>query len=407
MTYAFKLPDIGEGTAEAEIGAWHVKPGDMVAEDQLLVDVMTDKATVEMTSPVSGRVVSVHGETGQMVPVGSLLVVFELEGEETASPPPPVPDVVKAEAQPASVPEQPAPAPVPTPAPPPPASATGLLPLASPAVRKAAHARGIRLEFVKGTGPGGRILMADLDQPPAAAPPEDAVEEIKIIGLRRRIAEKMQASKRQIPHFGYVEEFDLTELEALRADLNATRSGREPKLTLLPFFIAALVRLIPGHPSVNARFDDENGVLRRHSAVHVGIAAQTPGGLMVPVIRHAERLDIWDCAHELARVTAAARDGTATKDDLTGSTITLTSLGTLGGIAATPIINHPEVAIIGPNKLQERPVVREGRIEVRKVMNVSSSFDHRIVDGHDAARFIQDMKRLIERPSLLFVERLT
>ena len=404
MTYAFKLPDIGEGIAEAEIGTWHVKPGDMVAEDQVLVEVMTDKANVEISSPVTGRVVSVHGESRQMVPVGSLLIVFETEGEETSPAPSPVPDTIKAGPRAASALAQPAPV---SEAAPPPESVAGLLPLASPVVRKVAHARGIRLEFVKGTGPGGRILMADLDRPAATAPPDDTIEEVKISGLRRRIAERMQASKRQIPHFGYVEEFDLTELEALRADLNGTRTDREPKLTLLPFFIAALVRLIPRHPSFNARFDDESGVLLRYRAIHVGIATQTPGGLMVPVIRHAERLNLWDCARELGRVTAAARDGRAAREDLTGSTITLTSLGALGGIAATPIINHPEVAIIGPNKLQDRPVVREGRIEVRKMMNLSSSFDHRIVDGHDAARFIQEMKRLIERPSLLFVERLT
>lgn len=402
MTYAFKLPDIGEGTAEAELGAWHVKPGDMVAEDQLLVDVMTDKATVEMTSPVSGRVVSVHGETGQTVPVGSLLVVFELEGGDSA-PSPSSESPVEEKAAPIP------PAPLDVPQPVLAAVSASAMVLAAPAVRKAAYERGLRLEFIQGTGPGGRVLMSDLDRPDTSRGKADlvadAIEEIRIIGLRRRISEKMQQSKRQIPHFGYVEEFDLTELEGLRADLNATRSEREPKLTLLPFFIAAVARLVPLYPFVNARFDDENGVLRRHSALHVGIATQTQGGLMVPVIRHAERLSLWDCARELSRITTAARDGSATRDELSGSTITLTSLGALGGIAATPIINHPEVAIIGPNKLQERPVVRDGRIEVRKMMNVSSSFDHRIVDGYDAARFIQEMKRLIERPSLLFVER--
>ena len=236
----------------------------------------------------------------------------------------------------------------------------------------------------------------------------DAVDEItdqKIVGLRRRIAEKMQESKRQIPHFGYVEEFDLTELEALRSDLNATRSEREPKLTLLPFFIKSVVSLVPNFKHINARYNDAEGILSVHSGVHIGIATQTPAGLMVPVIKHAERLDIWECGEELSRVTGAARNGTAKREELSGSTITLTSLGALGGISATPIINYPEVAIIGPNKLWERPVVIDGQIVIRKVMNVSSSFDHRIVDGYDAARFIQSIKRLIEHPTLLSVER--
>lgn len=418
MTFRFNLPDIGEGTAEAEIGVWHVAPGDLVKEDQLLVDIMTDKATVEMTSPVTGRVASIHGEVGQMVPVGALLVEFVV-GEDAATAP-----SMAAESEHAAIAEPPsakAMSEAPGAAQPSISNTPPLLPadvttsrherviLASPAARKLAYERGIELQFVVGTGPQGRVLIEDLDRPilarGEAAPPEDAVTDLKIIGLRRRIAEKMQEAARQIPHFGYVEEFDLTELEALRADLNATRSEKEPKLTLLPFFIRAVVTLAPDFPQINARFDDANGVLNMHSGVHVGIATQTPGGLMVPVIRHAERLDIWDCAEELARVTAAARDGTAKREELSGSTITLTSLGALGGIAATPIINHPEVAIIGPNKLVDRPVVIGGQIVIRKMMNVSSSFDHRIVDGHDAARFIQAMKRLIERPSLLFIGR--
>jgi len=232
-----------------------------------------------------------------------------------------------------------------------------------------------------------------------------AVNEIKIIGLRRRIAERMQDAKRRIPHFSYVEEFDMTELEALRGDLNDGRLEGQPKLTLLPFFMRAIARLQPEFPHVNARYDDDAGVLQAHEGVHIGIATQTPGGLMVPVVRHVEALDLWDCARELGRVTAAARDGSATRDELGGSTITLTSLGTLGGIAATPVINSPEVAILGPNKLVERPVVRGGQIVVRTLMNLSSSFDHRIVDGHDAARFVQRLKRLVERPALLFVDQ--
>lgn len=421
MTFRFKLPDIGEGTAEAEIGNWYVAPGDFVKEDQLLVDVMTDKATVEMTSPVTGTVVAIHGAVGEMLPIGSVLVELRLEGEEGGEEPPvPMKDPVEqtelvgtplsvvepvvAVAPSAAEPKNPARSPAP------PQPDRSII-LASPAVRMAAFERGIPLQFVPGTGPDGRVLLDDLDRQlaaPAASPTvefEDEVTDRKIVGLRRRIAEKMQESKRQIPHFGYVEEFDLTELEALRAELNATRSEKEPKLTLLPFFIRAVVMLVPEFPNVNARYDDANGVLRVHRGVHVGIAAQTPGGLIVPVIRHAERLDIWDCASELARVTAAARDGTAKREELSGSTITLTSLGTLGGISATPIINHPEVAIIGPNKLVERPVVLDGQIVIRKIMNVSSSFDHRIVDGYDAARFIQAVKRLIEHPSLLFVAR--
>lgn len=417
MSLEFRLPDIGEGTAEAEIAAWHIKPGDVVEEDQLLVDVMTDKATVEMTSPVTGTVKSIHGEVGQMVPVGSLLVVFDLEGDDSG-------DTAQARSVPGpgdvSAPEEKSPEPSPkaqpmgetvaAPAVAAVVQAPPKLTLASPAVRKAAFERGIPLQFIAGSGPNGRVTMADLDRPVSihqrgATRQADEIHETKIVGLRRRIAEKMQASKRQIPHFGYVEEFDLTELEALRTDLNATRSAQQPKLTLLPFFIRAVVQVLQEYPAINSRFDDAQGVLRTYDAVHMGIAAQTPSGLMVPVIRHAERMTIWECADELQRVTAAARSGTATKDELTGSTITLTSLGTLGGVSATPIINHPEVAIIGPNKLMERPVVWGGRIEIRKTMNVSSSFDHRIVDGHDAARFIQAVKRLIERPALLFVER--
>lgn len=420
MNLDFRLPDIGEGTAEAEITAWHVKLGDFVMEDQLLVDVMTDKATVEMTSPVTGKVQSIHGEVGQMVPVGSLLVVFELEGEDTGNADPLLAAVDSAadanqdEEQLQRVPQSGGTkVPVVT------DTAAAIEPpfggertLASPAVRRAAFERGIPLQFIVGTGPNGRVKMADLDQSLSAPSRHQAsrrseeIQETKIVGLRRRIAEKLQESKRQIPHFGYVEEFDLTELEMLRADLNATRSPREPKLTLLPFFIRAVVQTLPDFPAINSRFDDAQGILRTYSAVHMGIAAQTSTGLMVPIIRNAERLSIWGCAEELQRITTAAKAGVATKEELSGSTITLTSLGALGGVSATPIINHPEVAIIGPNKLMERPVVHEGRIEIRKVMNVSSSFDHRIVDGHDAARFIQAVKRLIERPSLLFVERL-
>lgn len=402
MTYGFKMPDLGEGAAEAEIAAWHVKAGEMVAEDQLLVDVMTDKATVELTSPVSGRVVGLHGEPGDRVRVGALLAEFETGAAEGGG------------AEPVNAPQTAAPAPLPEAADSDKAASGATedgpahvedaphLPLASPLVRRVARDRGIALGDLRGSGPHGRILMRDLERMPAA-PPGDEVEEVRIIGLRRRIAERMQEAKRQIPHFGYVEEIDMTALEDLRAELNRTRSDGMPKLSFLPFFITAIVRLVPDFPSINARYDAGKGVLSRHLSVHVGIATQTPGGLMVPVVRHAERLDLWSLAAEIARVTEAARDGRATAGELAGSTITITSLGPLGGLSAMPIINAPEVAILGPNRIEDRPVVRSGRIVVRRMMNLSGAFDHRIIDGAEAAQFVHGMKRLIECPALLFV----
>ena len=425
--YLFRLPDVGEGVAEAEIVAWHVEPGARIQEDQALVDVMTDKATVEMTSPVDGVVVCLHGEVGAMAPVGSVLVELEVEGADEA-------DLTPAQAAPVTKPPAIAPpvetAPVAQVRTPEPSSfkataqlagsaafttrSPGDAPLASPATRARAHELGILLQFVPGTGPAGRITPQDLDAYIASGGEvggQDAryqakagTKEVRILGLRRRIAEKMQESKRRIPHFGYVEEFDLTELEALREDLNANRAEGQPKLPLLPFFMRALAGVLPDFPQINARYDDEAGILHTSEGVHVGIATQTAGGLMVPVVTHAEARDLWGCAAELSRVTAAARDGSATREELTGSTITLTSLGALGGVAATPVINHPEVAIIGPNKLIERAMVQAGHIVVRKMMNVSSSFDHRIVDGFDAARFIQQLKRRIEHPALIFVD---
>jgi 2-oxoisovalerate dehydrogenase E2 component (dihydrolipoyl transacylase) len=431
--YLFRLPDVGEGVAEAEIVAWHVQPGARIQEDQALVDVMTDKATVEMTSPVDGVITALHGEVGAMAPVGSVLVEIEVDGAGEAAADAPA-TVRSAEAAPPAA----APAAKDKMAAPPSAKAPepsrkagerlagqagaaafatrapGDAPLASPATRGRAHQLGIPLQFVAGTGPAGRITPEDLDAyivgggqavgQVARYAAKAGTKEVRILGLRRRIAEKMQEAKRRIPHFGYVEEFDLTELEALREDLNANRGEGQPKLTLLPFFMRALVGVLPDFPQINARYDDEAGVLHTFDGVHIGIATQTPGGLMVPVVTHAEARDLWDCAAELSRVTAAARDGSATRDELTGSTITLTSLGPLGGVAATPVINHPEVAIIGPNKLVERAVVQAGHIVVRKMMNVSSSFDHRIVDGFDAARFIQQLKRRIEHPALIFVD---
>ena len=404
--YTFRLPDIGEGIVEAEIVAWHVQVGDRIGDDKSLVDVMTDKATVDMTSPVAGRVIAIHGEIGQRVAVGSPLVDLDVDVDvdqgETAS-----------ETAARESPPEPPRAPAPRPAAPVPTKHEA--PLASPATRRRAFERGVALQFVPATGPGGRITADDLDaylargggggQARATGAERTGVVETRIVGLRRKIAEKMQEAARGIPHFSYVEELDLTELEALRRDLNAERAADQPKLTLLPFLMRALVRLIPDFPQVNSRYDEEAGILRSHEGVHIGIATQTAGGLMVPVVRHAEARDLWDCARELVRVTSAARDGSATREELTNSTITLTSLGALGGIAATPLINHPEVAIIGPNRLVDRLVVLNGQVTIRTMMNISSSFDHRIVDGYDAARFIQGLKRLIERPALLFMDR--
>jgi 2-oxoisovalerate dehydrogenase E2 component (dihydrolipoyl transacylase) len=428
--YVFKLPDVGEGTAEAEIVAWHVAVGDHVQEDQNLVDVMTDKATVEMTSPVSGIVVSLNGNPGDMAAVGAPLVELDVEGAgnvkangHTAKPaekpvavksvPAPAPKpAAKAEPQEAKAPvaakEETRSAVV--------ARVPGTKPLASPSVRARSEELGVKLQFVPGTGPAGRISHADLDtyvvaggggevpSPHGAYAKRDGVTEIKVIGLRRKIAEKMQESKRRIPHFAYVEEIDMTELEALRAHLNAAKRADQPKLTLLPFLMRGLVKLLPLYPQINARFDDEAGVVHRHAAVHIGIATQTANGLIVPVVRHAESRDVWGNALEVARVASAARENKATKDELSGSTITITSLGALGGLVTTPVINHPEVAIIGPNAIVERPVVRGGQIVVRKMMNLSSSFDHRVVDGYDAAEFIQKLKGLLEHPATLFMD---
>jgi 2-oxoisovalerate dehydrogenase E2 component (dihydrolipoyl transacylase) len=403
--FLFRLPDIGEGIAEVEITGWQIAVGDRVEEDQPLVDVMTDKATIEMTSPVAGTVLAIHGDIGAKVAVGSTLVELEIEGADESA--------VAATTAPAPTAIAPAAPKTPVHA----AEQSVALherALASPATRRRAREHDIPLHRVMGTGPRGRITAEDLDAylaraqqaPASSAGPakRDGINEIRIIGLRRKIAEKMQDAARRIPHFSYVEEFDMTELEALRRALNDERRADQPKLTLLPFFMRALVKLAREFPQVNARYDDEAGVLHCHEAVHIGIATQTDGGLMVPVVRHAEALDLWGCARELGRVTAAARAGTASRDELSGSTITLTSLGTLGGIAATPIINHPEVAIIGPNKLVERPVVMNGQMVIRTLMNLSSSFDHRIVDGYDAARFVQRLKRYSERPALLFLE---
>lgn len=418
--YSFKLPDIGEGTAEAEIATWRVKVGDRVEEDQPLVDMMTDKATVELTSPVAGVVQSVAAAPGQKAAVGSVLVVLETEDGEALPP-------TSAKAQSAPMRAQPqalvmssatdarekVAAAVLRPAI---AAVRPARAAAPPAVRRRAEELGVKLQFVEGSGPAGRISHADLDAYLAnksAAPAGAAarmeyarrsgVEEIPVIGLRRQIAERMQLAKRQIPHFSYVEEVDVTELEELRAHLNASRSTDQPKLTVLPFIMRALVRILPEFPQINATYDDEAGVVRRHAPVHIGIATQTPKGLMVAVVRHAEARDLWNSATEVARLAGAAREGKAAREDLTGSTITVTSLGPLGGLVTTPVINRPEVAIVGPNKIVDRAVVRAGQVAVRKVMNLSSSFDHRVVDGMHAAEFIQRIRAVLEHPATLFI----
>ena len=384
MHHTFKLPDVGEGTAEAEIVAWHVAVGDAVAEDQLLVDVMTDKATVEMTSPVSGTVTALHGNPGDMATVGAPLVEFETDAgvRQADAPPPPV-----------------APLPVET------TPSAGVL--AAPAVRQRAANLGIDLDSLHGSGPDGRIVHADLDgvlaaTPRTAAPTPPERHEIKLTGLRRRIAERMQEAKRRIPHFAYVAEIDMTELEELRAHLNAT--AERTRLTVLPFVIRAVVRALPDFPQMNAHFDDLAGVVTRYSAVHVGVATETEAGLLVPVVTQAQQRTLWQLAGEIARLAERARTNKADKAELTGSTITITSLGPLGGLAATPIINAPEVAIIAPNAIVERPVVRHGAVTVRKMMNLSSCYDHRVIDGADAAKFVQRLKTLLEHPALLWLE---
>jgi 2-oxoisovalerate dehydrogenase E2 component (dihydrolipoyl transacylase) len=415
--YVFRLPDLGEGAAEAEITAWHAAVGDAIAIDDPLVDVMTDKATMEIPSPVAGKILALHGTPGEKRPVGSDLAEFEVEGEGNAAAGPSPASVLRPEAPSPAMQERVAAdvssrtgegasdrmAP---------AYATrspGDKPTASPAVRRRAWELGIALQFVPGSGQGGRITHADLDAYIAAkgrvAAPSfarrDGVEEIKLIGLRRVIAERMQEAARHIPHFSYVEEVDVTALEELRRHLNQARAEH---LTLLPFLLRALVKAMPEFPQINARFDDEAGVVRRLAAVHVGIATQTRHGLMVPVVFHAEALDLTPLAAEIARLATAARDGTARREELSGSTITITSLGALGGIASTPVINYPEVAIVGVNKIVERPMVRDGQIAIRKMMNLSSSFDHRVIDGWDAASFIRRVAGLLEQPATLFIE---
>jgi 2-oxoisovalerate dehydrogenase E2 component (dihydrolipoyl transacylase) len=417
--YVFKLPDLGEGTVEAEIVNWRVKPGDTVAEDDVLVEVMTEKAAVEVPAPVSGRVLSTTGAPGDLVPVGAELIVLETQPDAAA---------------------QATPAPAAKSAPVAAGSATPAMTSAggngagrtervatSPAIRRRAHEAGIDLRQIDGSGPNGRIVPKDLEayvarrapQPtplraaPKAVPaaraaeprvaPNGATEEIKVIGLRRLIAQRMSEAKRNIPHFAYVEELDVTELESLRRHLNSRLAQGAPALTYLPFLALALVRVLRDFPQCNAHYDAERGVIVRHSSVHLGVATQTAEGLKVPVVHDAQALTLWELAAEMRRVSEAARSNKAKREELSGSTITITSLGKLGGIASTPIINAPEVAIIGVNRALERPVVVDGAIAIRRTMNLSSSFDHRFVDGYDAAAMIQALKECLEHPATIFI----
>jgi len=427
--YVFKLPDIGEGVVEGEIVSWHVKIGDTIVEDAPIVDVMTDKATVTIPSPTSGVVKELSGEVGDMIAVGTALITFtggdnidpaaEESAETKAVTEPEIKEVVektveevveiveKKSTPPINVPIKESTKTVKN-------SANSRV-LASPAVRRRAREAELDLKFVSGSGPAGRIRHADLDAYIAAggavtgAPPKSystkrtETNEIKVVGLRRKIAEQMVKSKFSIPHFSYFEEIDVTELEKLRKFLNSTKDESQPKLTYLPFIMMALAKIMPKHQECNAHYDEENNIVTQHSAVHLGIATQTDRGLFVPVVKHVEAMDIWQSASEMQRVSGSARNGTASLEDLSGSTFTITSLGRDGGLGATPIINHPEVSILGVHKAREMPVVQDGKIEIRRIMNVSSSFDHRIVDGANGAALIQSLKKLLEHPALIFM----
>lgn len=424
--YAFKLPDIGEGVVEGEVVEWMVSMGDIVKEDDPILSVMTDKATVEIPSPVDGKVSKIIGEPGDILPVGEVCIEFEVDGAgnsdstseattvEAPSPEPePKPEPVETKPQPVPEPVVEAAAPAA-----PVARAAGTKALASPAVRQRAREANIDLQLVAGSGPGGRISHADLDRhiaggaagatsfAPVGATAKTKLtgtEAIKVIGLRRKIADSMMASYSTIAHFSYFEEVDITALEELRQHLNSTRPEGAPKLTYLPFIMQALVKALRESPECNALFDDEANVVTRHQAVHLGIATQTDRGLYVPVVKHVEALDIWQSAVEMVRVTSATREGKASAEELSGSTFTITSLGRLGGLGATPIINKPEVGILGVHNAKERAVVRNGQIVVRRMMNLSSSWDHRVVDGHDGATLVQKVKTLLENPATIFM----
>lgn len=422
---SIKLPDVGEGVAEAELVEWHVEEGQLVREDDLLVAVMTDKATVEIPAPADGKVLRLGGAIGETLAVGAELIRLEVEGEGNSvadaspvdAPSPPAKTKEPAEGKAKPTPAAPCDA-SPTPLPPPgksgrPPRGEGQKPLAAPSVRKRAREGGVDLRQVPGSGPAGRITQADLDaffrQGPGGRPgsglaTNSSVQEIKVVGLRRRIAAKMALSKRSIPHYSIVEEVDVSALEDLRASMNAAKREDRPRLTILPFLMRAIVKAAGRHPEVNALYDDEAETIHQHGGLHIGIATQTDAGLMVPVIHHAEARDIWDCAAELARLSEAARSGQASRDELTGSTITITSLGPLGAIATTPVINHPEVAIVGVNKIAVRPVWDGAAFQPRKIMNLSCSFDHRVVDGWNAAQFVHTLKGLLETPAMIFME---
>ncbi|ABB07958.1 dihydrolipoamide acetyltransferase family protein [Burkholderia lata] len=442
--HVIKMPDIGEGIAEVELVAWHVEVGQTIKEDQPLADVMTDKAAVEIPSPVTGKVIELGGRIGEMMAVGSELIRLEVEGDGNLKAGAPVRESKVATAPVAAAPSKAVadaaaessakPAPKHAPAeprrakhaehaervePPRAALAPGERPLASPAVRQRAWDMGVELRYVRGTGEAGRILHADLDAYAGSGSgaargsrgahahgygERNDETEVPVIGLRRAIARKMQEAKRRIPHFSYVEEIDVTELESLRTDLNRRYGDTRGKLTPLPLLIRAMVIALRDFPQINARFDDEAGVVTRYGAVHMGVATQTDGGLTVPVLRHAEARDVWSISAEIARLADAVRANRAQRDELSGSTITISSLGALGGIVSTPVINHPEVGIVGVNRIVERPMIRDGAVVARKMMNLSSSFDHRVVDGADAAEFIQAVRAVLERPALLFVE---
>ena len=424
--FEFKLPDIGEGVVEGEIVEWMVAVGDTVKEDDPILSVMTDKATVEIPAPCDGTVTSIVGEAGDILPVGGVCIVFDVDGEGNASeasePVAEEAPAVEEKVEPVVEEKAPKPAPAPAPAAPtataPVARAAGTKALASPAVRQRARAANIDLQLVAGSGPAGRISHADLDRHIAggaasatssmpmggvAKVARNGTEAIKVIGLRRKIADGMMSSYSTIPHFSYFEEVDVTELESLRQHLNATRPEGAPKLTYLPFIMQALVKALAQRPECNALYDDEAGVVTRHEAINLGIATQTDRGLYVPVVKHVEAMDIWQSAAEMGRVTQATRDGKAGVDDLTGSTFTITSLGRLGGLGATPIINKPEVGILGVHNAKDRAVVKDGHVVVRRIMNLSSSWDHRVVDGHDGASLVQLVKSYLEHPATIFM----
>ena len=430
--YTIKLPDVGEGVAEAELVEWLVEDGQAVREDDVLAAVMTDKATVEIPAPVDGKVIWKGGKIGEIIAVGSPLIKLEVEGEGNASDADETPSPANAEAKAETYepkPKEQTAEPTPkasTPSPAPvrstPSSAMGApraegeKPLASPAVRKRALDGGIDLRRVGGSGPAGRITHDDLDAVFQASKsgmssgggmtrtPNTSVKDIPMVGLRRKIAEKMATSKSRIPHITYVDEVDVTALEELRGELNAVRSEGQPKLTLLPFLMRAMAKAIAEQPQMNSIYDDDGGVVHQHGGLHMGVAAQTDNGLVVPVVKHVEARGLWECAAEVNRLAEAAKTGTASRDDLSGSTITITSLGAMGGIVTTPVINYPEVAIIGVNKMRTLPQWDGTAFQPRKMMNLSSSFDHRVIDGWDAAVFIQKIKSLLEAPAMIFIE---